>query len=175
MVDKSEGEILRKAEDKLLEAKNSIRRTAETPLTQTLTPEAREDASKVAKNVWVESMKLLGDKDSTVRADPANTKCNLTINSKSTVEKTMFRGADLGISRYSYEYDTKNRIQYITQELWHFYPDHVQKTIRHKTQTFEGETLAPRGLAIEKIEADRDELTSLLADVKSSVEFKPKY
>lgn len=175
MEDKSEEEIIKNAQDKLLEAKNAVRKIQETPLTQALTPEAREDATKVAREVWVASMKLLGDKDYVVRADPTKVKGNLTIYSKNSVEQTTFAGADLGMSRYSYDNDTANQIQYITQELWHFYPDHVQKTIRHHTQTFDGETLAPRGLAIEKIETNRDELANLLADIKSSIQFKPKY
>lgn len=167
-------EFLRHAKATHQDAMNLLRRETEIPMTTVLSPEAREDAMKVAKDVWIESMKLLGDKDKVIRSDPTKAKNNLIIEGKRKMDATIFKGADLGMTRYSFEYD--GDAQHSTQELWHFYPDHVQKTIRHSSQKSDtGEFLPPRGLATEKVEADKEELSSLLQDIRSSVEFKPSF
>ena len=62
------GEILRMTKESLQHAKNSMRREMEAPITP-LAPEAREDAQKVSRELWVEGMKLLGGKDKNVRRD----------------------------------------------------------------------------------------------------------
>jgi FtsZ-binding cell division protein ZapB len=61
MPDKCE-EILKQAQDTLTNAKAAHRRELETLITQPLTPEAREDAMKVTKEIWQESMRLLNGK-----------------------------------------------------------------------------------------------------------------
>lgn len=166
--------LLKKAKQLELTARMMMERELETPVTQPLTPEAREDAMKVGKEVWTESMRLLGDKDEVVRVDPQGIKGNLIIAGKRAVDKTIFRGADLGISRYTFEYHPEAQSRDSTQELWHFYPDHVLKTIRHESEAYSGEPLPPKGLATKKVEADRDDLSALLSDIKGSAEFKAR-
>ena len=161
------GELLRKAEEMLTDAKHGLRREMEAPIAR-LTPEAREDAIKVAKEIWVESMRLLGGKDENVRRDSNGDA--LILESKKKLDNTIFEGADLGINRYHYEYE--NNVTYYKHELYTFYPDHVLKTTRNSSRHNEGKKLAPRGLATEKHEANRDELRELLEVVKNSTQFK---
>ncbi len=129
---------------------------------------------KFAREVWVESMRLLGDKQEVVRVDPNGVNGNLIISGKEKVGKTIFEGADIGLSIYTFDYHPEEQSRDTTAELWHFYPDHVMKTIRHSSSTFSDEPLQPKGLATEKIEADRDDLQALLVDIRASVPFVPK-
>jgi len=169
----SEGDILQRAQEMDLDSRNAVRRETETPMTQVLSPEAREDAQKVAKEVVAETDKLLERKDEVIRADPEHIKGNLMIAGKNAVDRTIFQGASLGISRYTFDYHPDTQSRNTTQELWHFYPDHVMKTIRHSSETYAGVRLAPKGLATEKIEANKDELQVLLNDIKTSVPYTP--
>lgn len=166
--------MLKKAQEMLLNAKNSSRRETETPMTQALSPEAREDALKVAEEIRAEANKLLRDQEKVVRVDPNKIKGNLIISGKALTDKTIFQGADLGMSRYTFDYHPETQSQDITQELWHFYPDHVLKTVRHSSETYSGQQLKPKGLATEKTEADRDDLQTLLGDIKTSAPFVPQ-
>lgn len=172
-MDETSGEDhLEKSKEMLLAAKNAIRLETETPMTQVLSPEAREDALKVAEQIKTKAAELLAEKDRVIRVDPTKAKGNIEIMSKKGLEGTIFEGAELGASRYTFK-NHPDGSQDSIQELWHLFPDHAMKTIRNESESGSGRVLAPKGLAIEKIEADRDELGALLADIEASAPYVP--
>ncbi|MDO8620885.1 MAG: hypothetical protein Q7R31_01250 [Candidatus Levybacteria bacterium] len=166
MSDERVGQHLKNV-DKLTGTKSIYRKEMEAPVTRFLTPEAREDAMKVAKEIWIKSMRLLGDKDKDVRRDFKDEP--LFLEGKKKLENTWFRGADLGIDRYHFKYDGKV-ITHSRQELYIFYLDHVVKITRNMQYINEGKN--SRGLTIEEHEANRDELINLLDVVQNSTQFK---
>lgn len=157
-----------KSEKILQNAKNDRRRKLEIPISY-LTPEAREDAQKVAKQVWIEGMKLLAGKDKSVRLDPQGNP--LIIEGKKWIGGAIFEGADLQISRYSHQHS--GELTHTHSELYHFYPNCVLKTTDNQSTilTKSGRMAggAPKELTTEKHEANRDELTELLEATRKSV------
>lgn len=158
MLDETGGQHFKKV-GKLTGTEIIYKKEMEASVTRFLTPEAREDAMKVAKEIWIKSMRLLGGKDEDARRDLEDEP--LFLQSKKKLENTYFRGADLGIDRYHFEYDGKV-ITHSRQELYIFYLDHVLKITRNITI----------GLRTEEHEANRDELMKLLDVVKNSTQFK---
>ena len=165
-------DLLKKAKQLKMHGVEMSKQEQETPVSILLSPEAREDAQKVAKDVISESRKLLAGKDQVVRTGSDATKGNLIIEDKNPMEGTVFEGSELGISRYTFEYHPDSQTRDVKQELWNFYPDRVVKTIRHESETYAGDPIATKGLTTEKVEAGRDELTTLLGDIKTSSELK---
>jgi hypothetical protein len=167
MQDESGESLLKKTREMFAHVQNAYIREEELPVTR-LTPEAREDSMKVAKEIWIESMKLLAGKDENVRRDSNNHA--LILKGKKGLEDTMFKGADLVVDRYHFEYE--GDITHTKQEHYAFYLDNVLKTTRNSADTEEGKIFPPKGSAVEKHEANRDELAELLEVVKSSTQFK---
>ena len=163
------GELLKKAKDLLQQSKFSLARELDAPVIR-LTPEAREDAQEVAREVWKEGMRLLEGKDESVRRDAQDNA--FIISGKSHIDETIFNGADLLFERYFYTYDVEAQAIHRHIELYHFYPGHVLKTTRNSSATYKGEQLVPRGLATEKHEVNRDELGELLRTLRTSKKFK---
>lgn len=129
---------------------------------------------KVAAQLREEAKRLMGEEIELVRVDPEGKKGNLLLAGKEVMDRTIFKGADLSIDRYTFENEGEG-VRAITQELWTFYPDHVLKTIRREREkSWTWERLAPKGLATEKVEADRDDLGVLLTDLKMSAPFEPR-
>jgi hypothetical protein len=170
--DTSVDDLLKKAKQLKMHSVEMSKQEQETPVSNLLTPEARADAQKVAKDVISESRKLLAGKDQAVRTGSDAAKGNFIIEGRNTMEGTVFEGSELGISRYTFEYHPDSQTRDVKQELWNFYPDRVVKTIRHESETYSGDPIATKGLTTEKLEADKDELTALLGDIKSSSELK---
>lgn len=163
------GELPRRIKEVLRDRDNDHRAEMETPITP-LTPEAREDAQKVARELWTEGMELLGKEDESIRRDLQHNA--LIIRGKAIIDKTNFKGADLSIERHAFLYNkgvTNSR-----SELYFFYPDHVLKITRNRSDTGKGgKRLSPRGLTTQKHEANRDELTELLEATTNSTKFIP--
>jgi hypothetical protein len=167
MSDEAGKNYLRKAKEALADKKDSYRKEMEAPIVY-LNPEAHEDALKAAKEVWIESMRLLKGEDENVRRDSNDHA--LILQSKKKLENTIFEGADLGIDRYHFEYE--GDVTHTQQEFYAFYLDRVIKTTRNHSDTEDGKRFVPGGAAIEKHEASRGELKDLLEVVRNSTQFK---
>lgn len=147
-----------------------------------LSPEAHEDALATSKDVWKEAITLLGGKDlSYVKDESGKALLELTRNNKP--EKP---GVDLTIKRYTVVHDPEDpKVQHTTSEIFDFSPTIVVKTTARSSKRVlksglqeslrtgkkvgdEVEYLPPKGLAIEKEEANKDQLGELLQLLKDN-------
>ncbi|OGH20457.1 MAG: hypothetical protein A3D74_00245 [Candidatus Levybacteria bacterium RIFCSPHIGHO2_02_FULL_37_13] len=135
-----------------------------------LTPEEREKALQMAKQVVGEGNKILGDKDSIARKDPKGR--FLEIDGKKHIDEivTAFRGAELLVSihEHLYEGDTT----YSKQDLYVFYQDRIQNRISYSKRRWESGmhgsvSIILPGHEIVR-EANEQDLIELIQSIRSS-------
>lgn len=121
-----------------------------------LTPEPRERALEVAKEIIAEGNRLLKFKDHVARIDPKGRA--LIIDGKKHTEKvaTAFKGAELLVSTHEHRHVGGGT--YSTQDLYVFYPDRVEN---HKRNSASEPSEIIR-------EANAEDLNVLLRNIKGS-------
>lgn len=167
MTDFEPGDLSKEIDEVELSLKNLDRIKEETPI-KMLSPEAHEDAQKIAKQVWIEATRLLSGSKKTAIKDQQGHHL-LTITRAADQEEV-----DLTITKDKIERDRQKNLDYYQGISFDFSPRLVVKTTTNITYKTIPKTLdpnispfeylkpeAPRGLAIEKEEAGADELSEL--------------
>lgn len=170
----SENQDLRDALAKLGQhMNNQDRLEAETPITA-LSPEAHEDAMKIAPKVWVKAMSLMGDKDYYSVTSQQGKHLLAMHKGRQLDNYPHLQNTDLRMSR-----DIKTAgdgVDHIQHEIYEFTPEFVLRKILRRTEkqkplsldllkkpNYElDEILPPKGRKLEKEEANRDQLEELL-------------